>query len=191
MCLVIFQLEKQKRLERIRQKRSQLEELILQVCSTPVCVCLCVCSLTTGLQQDSQTALHMGIICRNLAILVVEDLTFRLSIHFSILRKHQPIQVHTVYTVSFLVGNEESNGFLFSDYVKKHLCCYTIETIDLWVFFDWFITKNWLIRPMRYKISGGQILELKSGVYNAVVLKCDITSKMIEECRCTTISSRF
>ncbi len=46
LCLVIFQLEKQKRLERIRQKRAQLEELILQVCSTPVCVCLCVSVLS-------------------------------------------------------------------------------------------------------------------------------------------------
>lgn len=43
-CVCIFQLEKQKRLERIRQKRAQLEELILQVCSTPVCILsLCVC----------------------------------------------------------------------------------------------------------------------------------------------------
>ncbi len=68
LCVVIFQLEKQKRLERIRQKRAQLEELILQVCSTPGRVC----SLTTSLQQDFQT-LHMGIICRNSAILVLED----------------------------------------------------------------------------------------------------------------------
>lgn len=36
--LDVFQLEKQKRLERIRQKRAQLEELILQVCGTPVCI---------------------------------------------------------------------------------------------------------------------------------------------------------
>lgn len=79
LCLVIFQLEKQKRLERIRQKRAQLEELILQVCSTSDCVC----SLTTGLQQDFQTR-HMGIICRNIAILGLEDWAFPLSIHFSI-----------------------------------------------------------------------------------------------------------
>jgi len=50
VCVVIFQLEKQKRLERIRQKRAQLEELILQVCTTLVCVCLyvCVCEVLLG-----------------------------------------------------------------------------------------------------------------------------------------------
>lgn len=46
VSLYAFQLEKQKRLERIRQKRSQLEELILQVCTNMdhrlFCVCVCV-----------------------------------------------------------------------------------------------------------------------------------------------------
>lgn len=59
--LRVFQLEKQKRLERIRQKRSQLEELILQVCTIVgyALLCVCVCVHSVGLVRK-HVALPLG-----------------------------------------------------------------------------------------------------------------------------------
>lgn len=60
VSLCVFQMEKQKRLERIQQKRSQLEELILQVCTNMDCVLYCMCVSAVGLVRK-----HVALALRN------------------------------------------------------------------------------------------------------------------------------